>query len=741
MNAENDDFQRRLIETFRVEAGEHISALSAGLIELETAEDEEGRRAIIETVYREAHSLKGAARSVALTEIERPCQALEDVFAALKRNEIAIDTALMDLLHEAIDRITALVAGEAAGAPERRLIKQLREAAARRGGEWARPGKKPGAAETSVTEPRAGITAAAPALSTVRIPTERLDTILLETEELLAIKLSTAQRAAELRELDGLIDDLRKRGGTISASEALQIVDVKLHDARRGAERDHRSFGALVDVLLDDMKNILMLPFSSTLEAFPKFLRDLARQQGKEIEIVVKGTEVEVDRRILQELKDPLIHLVRNSVDHGIEEPEARQRSGKPRRGTIAIEISQLDASKVEVSVSDDGRGISPVDIRAAAISQNLITPERAEEASDDEVFSLMFQSGFSTSPAPTEISGRGLGLAIVREKVENLNGSTAIESSPGKGSKFRLILPLTLATYRGILIRVGDRHFVAPTINVDRAVRIDADDIRTAEGRETITLDGRALSLVRLADLLGLPAGDPFSRGRRGYVLVLSAADRRIAFLVDEILNEQEVLVKGLGRQLQRVRNFTGAAVLGSNRVVPILSVPDLIKTSAQRGGSILAPAAISGQTAEGAPADLPRLAEKRRRHAEGEPSRVLIVEDSVTARMLLKNILQAAGYRVKTAVDGSQALTLLHQEHFDLIVSDVQMPKMDGLQLTAEVRADPDLTELPVVLVTALDSREDRERGLQVGANAYIVKSSFDQGDLLDAVRTLVA
>jgi two-component system chemotaxis sensor kinase CheA len=318
-----------------------------------------------------------------------------------------------------------------------------------------------------------------------------------------------------------------------------------------------------------------------------------------------------------------------------------------------------------------------------------------------------------------TQLSGRGLGLAIVREKSTKLGGKVSIDSRRGAGTTVRMILPLTLTTFRGVLVESSRRTFVVPTAQVERVTRFRPADVRTVEGRDTLAHEGRALALARLADVLELPelpgVGDDMARP----ALILGAGNERIAFAVDSVLDEREVLVKRLRKPLQKVRNIAGATVLGSGQVAPILNVTELIR-SARR-----APARV----AAAATADAARDA----------PKRVLIAEDSITSRMLLKGILESAGYQVKTAVDGLEAFSLLRSESFDVLVSDVEMPRLNGFDLTARLRADRQLAELPVVLVTALASREDRERGIEAGANAYLVKNDLDQSDLLEALRRL--
>jgi two-component system chemotaxis sensor kinase CheA len=436
--------------------------------------------------------------------------------------------------------------------------------------------------------------------------------------------------------------------------------------------------------------------------------------------LVIQGSGIEIDRRILEEMKDPLIHLLRNCIDHGIEAPVVRREKQKPPGGTITVAITQQDGGKIGITVADDGAGIDLEKVKASARKLGLLAAGENVKPDEKELLALIFQSGISTSPIITDISGRGLGLAIVREKVERLGGTIEIETRLGVGTTFRMVMPLTLATFRGMLVRAAGQLFVLPLHNVECVVRVDGEDIRTVENRETISLKGQAVALVRLGDVLELPDNSASEAEKNVQAAILGIGPIRIAFQVDEVLGEQEVLVKMLGRQLARVRNVAGACVLGTGQVVPVLNVADLMKSAVQQ------------TTARRAPA-----AEKT---AGTQQRSILVVEDSITSRVLLKNILESAGYRVTTAVDGVDAYTALKTATFDLVVSDVEMPRMDGFDLTEKIRADKQYSELPVVLVTALGSREHRERGIEVGANAYIVKSSFDQSNLLQVVGQLL-
>ncbi len=768
MANKHDELLKKLLATFRVEADEHLQAMASGLLALEKTPPGEGQAEIVETIFREAHSLKGAARAVNLMEIESVCQALESVFAALKGRRLAVSPPLLDLLQQAVDALGGLLAPGAGPSRSRSpavaaLMRRLDDAAT---GTPFVP-EIPHAAETPAAAlPDAPPMAAAVpppfpapdlAADTVRISTAKLDAVMRQAEELLSPRLAAGQRARELRETAAALAAWRKERAriqpalrlverayartlkdTCSAREKqalpllleyldaeplnLKTLEDRLARLTRAAEHDWRTLSGMSDGLLHDVKEMQLLPFASLLDRFPRFARELARGQGKEVELALQGGEIEIDRRILEAMRDPLIHLLRNAIDHGIEPPAVRADRHKPARGTITLAISQQDGGKVEVLVADDGAGIDASSLRAAAGRLGLVSGEEAERLDEAAAQALAFQSGVTTSPLITDVSGRGLGLAIVREKVERLGGSVALESQPGAGTAFRIVLPLTLATFRGILVRAGEQLCVIPAARVERVTRVAGPDIQTVENRETIPLDGQAVALVWLGDVLELPRREPAEDAAGGVPAVVLGPDPgRVAFRVDAILGEQEVLVKTLGPQLARVRNVAGASVLGTGQVVPVLNVPDLLKSAVQLAATPRVPVA----------AEKPGAAEK--------PA-ILVVEDSITSRSLLKNILESADYAVTTAVDGMDAYTTLKTGTFDLVVSDVEMPRMDGFDLTARIRADKQLAELPVVLVTALGSREHRERGIDAGANAYIVKSSFDQSNLLDVIRRLL-
>jgi two-component system chemotaxis sensor kinase CheA len=763
MDKKDIDFQKRIQATFRIEAEEHLRAFSSGLIELEKTTPKERVAEIIETMFREIHSLKGAARSVDQKEIEAVCQPLESIFAALKRNEIVLSSASIALFYKTADWLSKQIASSvneqtvASRKIQQDIIRQLKEVAATKvivpamqESSEANSEQSHSALSGPISETKQvsdlSVNSTPAQIGMVRIPISKLDPLLLQAEEMIQSKISIDQRTNELKDLCDELNEWKTEAQKWRSRRAVATValwnewcdtiemhlnklETRMTEVIRSMEHNQHNLDLLVNSHLEAMKQVLMLPVGYLVETFPGMVREISHEQNKEIDLIIRGAELEIDKRILEELKDPLIHLIRNCIDHGIGKPQERILQNKPVRGTINLAFVAKESGQVEITLSDDGKGIDRVNVLKAAIKSGILSDETAGKLEPNEVLNLIYQSGVSTSQIITDISGRGLGLTIVQEKVEKLNGKMSVESEEHKGTTFRILLPLSLATFRGILVKVEEFMFILPTINVERVIKVDQEDIKTAENHEIIRIDDQLISVVDLAEVLGLPEhkyvvpgkmepGSAYSNQVRLAILV--SGNYRIAFKVDDMVEEQQVLVKRLGKLLYRVRNISGATILGSGKVVPVLNISDLMKSAVS----------IKGKRSETSAREL----------FVPKTDKILVVEDSITSRALIKNILETAGYQVTTAVDGADAFTKARTGEFDIIVSDVDMPKMNGFELTAKIRNNKKLSEIPVVLVTALESRDDREHGIEVGADAYIVKSSFDQGNLLEIIKKLI-
>jgi len=610
---------------------------------------------------------------------------------------------------------------------------------------------------------------------TIRVKVSKLDALMAQLSELLVTKIRAEQRLSQLRDFEENIalwqrewltvrsaysrlhrqdgggngadlgflkgpqhgEDLQSKLSKVgkdlsqvldyigSTQERLREMSALISTLSREYANDTMHMSLVIDELEEEVKRVRMLPLSTITGSFARMVRDMAQEEGKEAMLRIVGGDTELDKRVLEQIKDPLIHLLRNAVDHGIETPEQRVAAGKYRIGTITLTAEQL-GKEVVITVSDDGRGLDLEAIRAAVAKQDM---EMAQSLNETELVQATFDVGVSTSPIVTDISGRGVGLDVVRRNVVALRGRIDVDWAQDEGTTFKLTLPLTLSSARGLLVQSSDEQFAIPLNAIEHIMAVDPKEIVTLEGYDSIRYHDRPLTLVRLSTVLGLPPRNANNGGRDDAqlpVLVLAAAERRMAFVVDALDGEQEIVSKGLGRQLQRVGGIAGATVMGSGEIVLILNVADLIKMARRGQHRVL----VNIQQEENSS----KKTQRAQRH-------ILIVDDSITTRTLEKNILEAAGYRVQVATDGQEAWDVVAAGTLpDLVVSDVSMPRLDGIGLTQHIKGDARTAGIPVILVTSLDSPKDKARGIDAGADAYITKGAFDQTNLLETIEQLI-
>jgi len=643
---------------------------------------------------------------------------------------------------------------------------------------------KPATPPATRTEPPAGRQTATPAAATpaqpqrgpeesIRVSTGKLDILMEQVAELQTARINAEQRLTEVRELLERVESWELlwravrselwRVGLINGSGAAstaRTTDFRAHSAMpetrsmqhlsgflesnadnlksslvqltglvRSFDSDSRRMAQVMADLQDGVRRIRMLPISTVFETFPRLVRDTARSVDKEVNLVISGGENEVDRTILEQVKAPLVHLLRNAVDHGLETPEARVAAGKPRQGTLRLSAAQRGANLI-VEVSEDGGGIPVEKVRESAVRKGLLSPEAAAAMSDQEALWLIFRPGFSTKSTVTDLSGRGVGLDVVRENVEGLGGMIDVRSELGQGTTFTLTLPMSVATTLVMIVECGGRRFAVPVTNVLRITQILPDQVGQLRGKAAIDFEGRPIALTRLADALNLGDSATAESSESQQALVVGSADKRYAFLVDAVVGAQEVVVKSLLPPLDRVRRVAGATILGTGEVVMVINVADLIRSS-----SVSSFGMSMGQGQAAASGD-PAAKDKKK----WEPPLVLCVDDSFTTRTLVKSIVEAAGYPTKQAADGLEAWNILQSEPVKLVVTDVQMPRMDGFELTRLIRKDAMTKNLPVILVTSLDSPEERAEGVDAGADAHIVKGALRQEDLLETIKRLL-
>lgn len=783
----DDPDLRRL---FKAESGEHIARLDDGLLRLEKTPTDQK---LLEELFRESHSLKGAARMLGLSGIETSAHDLESVFNAARKGEALITPKMIEQMNSGLavlrERVQTSLAGEGksslpAGqqAGEMRVPEppatpeQVTDTSVSQrpmqpshlqpyttSGEPQSAGASSGHVVPQAPVPPQNVSSApqtaAPApssvpsnfpppspssaadgkpeepfrIETVRVETRKLDELLNQVGELSVIQGRAQHRLAlmeELLELWAVLERGGRRGGLLSLqsgkggeqareADAMARFGELLKKARSALFDDSSRLESTGKRLEDQVRSIRLLPLSNVFALFPRMVRDLAKEQNKEVELVVEGSDITADKRILEEMKDPLMHLIRNAVDHGIEPPDERERQGKPRRGKLWLCAARENAN-VLLTVRDDGRGLSSDAIRQAAQKRGVQSAASLADMSPEQLQQLIFLPGFSTSAFVTELSGRGVGLDVVRSNVEHLKGDIQLESAENQGLAVRLRLPLSLTTTRILLASAGGRPFGLPVEFVQTSRRVRESDLFTLEGRSAVLLDTPPVLAAHLAHLLELPATASSESPETLACIILQVGNERLALLTDELLGEEEVVPKALNAPLQRVRNVSGLAMLGSGEICPVLNPADLLRSARN-----------IGVVAESGTHEVQR---------EGVRPSVLLVEDSSLIRAMEKRILEDGGYEVVTAVDGLDALNVLGTRTFNAIVSDIMMPNMDGLSLTERVRAEPRYKELPVILVTSLASDEDKRRGLEVGASAYIPKPSFDQRVLMETLKRLV-
>jgi two-component system chemotaxis sensor kinase CheA len=793
----DDEIKAQVLAAFQEEQAEHRQAIGELLLELERSPAHPRRQALLDQLFRVAHSLKGGARAAGQPAVEQVSHLIEDLFSAVRQDRLVLTPDVCDPIYAALDAIGVLMRQVAAGqpadlAPYQPLLSALADirdahaplpALVHHNGHYL-PGDAPAAPEpASAPAPVAngGHEAAdSPSLvsgsaeqTVIRVSTSTLDQILNGTGELLTCAVTARARARDMRvlaelpsrwrrtwrQLQPTLSRLQSRAPalqpivhylpdaphTIEAQpapdasirlngEATRLIDAlsqanaligelesRLASYARQVAEDYTRLSAATDRLHDEIRRTRMLPLSTLFGPLRLQVREMARVVEKQVALTLDDGGAAADRQVLEGLREVLLHLLRNAVDHGIEHPAQRAAIGKPAEGRIAL-CADVSGEHLTLTIEDDGAGLDLDRIRQRALSAGLLSEAELARVGEAELADLIFTAGFTTRQAVSSLSGRGVGLDIVRAQAERMRGHVSVRATPGAGCIFTVVVPLSLTTSNSLLLRAGAITYGLPLDAVQRIVMIQPCDIQVLEGRSVLVLDGRPLPLLHLCDALG--ERQPAVRtGERTLALLLGSGERQAACMIDAVLGEQEIMVQRLPAPLQQVRLIAGATILADGVVVPILDAVDLLRVAL----------GVRSAIAVGPLEEAPR-----------QTRTVLVADDSITTRTLEKNILEAAGYHVRLATDGLEALQLL--DHLagdggcDLLLSDVDMPRLNGFDLTSAVRADPRFRHMPVVLVTSLDTPADRERGIAAGADSYIVKRAFDQRTLIETIARLI-
>lgn len=753
------EFLKKLREAFQIEATEHLEEVSGSLLSLEKDPGLAQSQACIEKLLRNFHSLKGSSRAVNLLSIEKVCQEVESILVEHRSASTELSADLTDDLYKLACAMLScvssldLASGNTSGENE---LEQMLAGALSRASTAPSIDRNPISdyvlkeeekASPTENDVKVQPTLASLSTGTMRVSVDRMEEIVKRLEELVYAKLVADQRLTDCDDLHSIlgkwtrqwhrirpeVENEAQKSGHKQKNYIQEFIDLhdsfvgrlqeKLLNLETSFQQEKRITHNLVDGLLEKSRELTMTPFSVLQDLFERIVRDISKQQKKEIKFTVRGGETEIDRHILDEFKEPLIHLIRNSIDHGIESTKEREERGKPAQSHIRINLAMIDSGKVEISIQDDGKGIDLSKVKERAVNLRMMTAEKAAESSEQQLYSLIFRSSFSTKDEVSDISGRGIGLAIVKETIEKLGGQIEVDSKLGEGTTFRLIVPVRRATMFGVTAVVDNQTLVVPTSAIRSAIRVRDCDSRIVQGRWTLTFGERLVPMVWLADILDL---DNKVDHEEAVALICGKGDYPVAILVEEVTGEQEVAVSPLPTPLSRVRHITGATLLKTGDLAAVINVNDVLSSAHLLG---------SNQDALEA-----RRARKAKAGSGAATKNILVTDDSITSRVLLKNILESNDYQVEVANDGEDAWQKLHTKRFDLLITDVEMPKMSGFELTKKIRTESSFNDIPIIVVTSLASLEDRKTGVEVGASAYFVKSNFEKSNLIDMVKRLI-
>jgi two-component system, chemotaxis family, sensor kinase CheA len=746
----------KFIGKFAEEAGDHISKINTSLLEYE--KDTENFD-LLNQVFRSAHTIKGSARILQLSYISDVAHKLEDVLDALRNKKIPPSKEMFSLFFRTVDAISEMVektvAGEADIKDERGICAELEQALEGKSVETSKKKET----KFSDTKPKKGLAkkikstakktkdkgtakSYSPSIenkpskktSEAKIPEEqikvqaqKLDDSIKVMGEILSNHGRMKQGLFDLEEILKISKQYldisnnsekinRESGGASSTANAeiakLLHSKIKTHSSNmRDVLNIH---GLLTEGLREKILHLRMMPLSSAVETFPRLVRDLSLSSGKEVDFILEGVDTEMDKLVIEKIGDPLLHMIRNSVDHGIEKPEEREKKGKPRKGTIKVSAG-YEGGNVHIKISDDGGGIPIASIKEKAIQRSLRQKEELSNMSDAEIANLIFEPGFSTSAIITDISGRGVGMDVVKGNiVEQLKGSIQTETTPDKGTCFTIRVPLTLTVMRILLFSVSQTIFGFPISSIREIIRVQKSEIIEVVDKKAIRLRDQIIPITDLKKIIKLPESE---EREDAVILLLAMGNEMIGVMIDNLISEEDMEVKPLPSHMRNSDLASGATITGKGDVVILLHVPKIMEKS-----------------------KMTQERKKINRPVKKENQRILVVEDSVSTREIEKSILESYGYLVDIASDGIEGLEKAQKVKYDLVLSDIEMPRLDGFSLVEKLRSTEDYKHTPIIIVSSRDRDEDKRRGIEVGADAYIIKGSFDQSNLIATVQNLL-
>lgn len=748
-----------MLDLFLMEVETQTQTLNAGLLRLESTPTDPDT---LEELMRAAHSLKGAARIVRLENAIELAHEMEDCFGAAQQNLLRLDAEALDLLFQAVDLFSRLRSVSAEQLPhwlnnnrdtyiqQTHHLRRLRSVALPSAeindpthitdidsivsGEVVENEKS-----AATSKPSHEANQATSSRRVVRVSSDSLNRIMsLTSESMVQTRWMRpfSQSLLRLRrrqwDLERGIEQLRnalvaeKRTNAYSdlldalqrdATQCREMITQGYNDFEEYARRSSN----LVNRLYREALASRMRPFSEGVSGFPRMIRDLARQLGKKVRIVIHGKNTEVDRDILDRLEAPLNHLLRNAISHGIEHPQERIAQGKPEEGRITLEAAH-HSGMLSITVKDDGRGVDPENIRARVVERSLIATDAAERLSDKELLDFLFLPRFTTADQVTELSGRGFGLDIVQTMTQEVHGIARASSTPGQGFCVHLRLPLTLSVVRALLFEVAGELLSIPLSRISRILREPREKIRQLENKPYITIDDRNIGLALARQVLEFSTeSDP---KKDIHIIVLNDGEYEYGLVVDAFRGEQSLVVRPLDARLGKIPDVSAVGILRDGSAALILDADDLMRSIE----NILTKGRLS------------RISNETVTFTPPSHKRILVVDDSLTVREAQRRLLQHHGYEVDSAVDGVDGWNALQTHRYDLVITDVDMPRMNGIELVRRIKGDPAVRDVPAMIVSYKDREEDRMRGFGAGANYYLTKTSFHDESLVKAVIELI-
>lgn len=687
----NNDMQD-LVQDFILETEEIIEALDHDLVELETRQNDLD---LLNKIFRGAHTMKGASSFLGFDKMSNVTHHAEEILNKLRKNEITVTPEIMDILLEFVDATKGIVADIKEGsdsADVTDLINRLKLAnEGKLTGSTAKApsGDTPAAAPKNVEQVKK---AAMSIEQTIRVDVSRLDSLMNLVGELVLSRNRIGQISGDLeKKFEGefLIEQLMETTSQIGLiTTELQLAVMKTR----------------------------MVPIGKVFNKFPRMVRDLCRDMGKDVDLVISGEETELDKSVVEEIGDPLIHMIRNSVDHGVETPEIRRKKGKPEKGVVNLSAYH-EGNHIVVEIKDDGAGMDAEVLKRKAVEKGVITADEAKNMDPETAYGLVFKPGFSTAAKITDVSGRGVGMDVVKTNIEKLNGIINIESELGTGTRFRLKLPLTLAIIQALLVDISGEIFAIPLVSVIETVRIKETEIHSFEGREVLKLRDSVLSLIRLDEIYELQE----SLDDDIYVVVVGLAEKRLGFVVNKLVGQEEIVIKSLGEYLSGNEGIAGATIMGDGRVRLIIDVAGVMEIAQK----------------------MPRRFRKKKAEAstqkQSDKVTALIVDDSATDRKIITRLLSSTGWiEVKEVTSGKDLLKVYEKVDPDIIITDIMMPEMDGYETAKALREKG--FEKPIIAISGRSEISERKKISAAGIDAFMLKP-LNLQTMLDKIDELMA